>query len=148
MRLDHIPRPIWGIVLIALLVGTPFAARADSDFEEDMEWLVDKLDRHDDRASWSWNDDDPCVLVQTIKDSDGTPMRRITFSLADIGQVETGRLRINIEMRGARAEVEDLETGRVIKTTAVEVRLNHDDVRDDLEDALDELAEECIDKAH
>ena len=144
MRLDSTH---WTLALVtaALVALLPFPALADDDHDDDMMWIVETLNRYDDRGFWEWSSEDPCVMVQNIEDSDGKLMRRVTFSLDDVGQVETGPSRINLEMRSAKASVEDMARGETIKTTLVEIRLKTDKKRDDLEEAFDDAVERCID---
>ena len=145
MRLDSIRWPVFTVVVLSLLASVPRAAQASkSDRVEAMDWIVSRLDKYGDKSDWSWDDDSPCTLVQEVQDSEGKAIRRITFSLGDVGQVETGRLRINLEMRGATAKVEDLGSGESTRTSLVEIRLKLDDIRDDLEEALDDAIKACV----
>jgi len=142
MKLDAVRRRAPILALVALAITLPQVAHAGPT-KETMDWIVERLDRYSDNSDWSWDEERPCELQQAVKDANGKVMRRITFSVGDISQVETGRERINLEMRGAGADVESAE-GEKTKTMVVQIRLRNDDIRPDLEEAFDEARALCV----
>lgn len=142
MKLDAVRRPLSTLALLALAATIPQAAQAGPT-KELMERIVERLDKYSDNNDWSWDEEHPCELQQAVKDADGKVMRTLTFSVGDISQVETGRERINFEMRGAGADVVASD-GTKTKTMVVQIRLQKDDIRPDLEEDFDEAREMCV----
>lgn len=142
MKLDVVRRRVSTLALVALATTIPQVAQAGPT-KETMEFIVDRLDKYSDNNDWTWDEEEPCQLQQAVKDANGKVMRTLTFMVGDISQVETGRERINLEMRGAGADVVDSE-GTKTKTMVVQIRLQNDEIRPDLEEAFDEARARCV----